>query len=349
MWFRRFSFFMAIQLSFQFYDLPLRHPFTISRYTVTVQKTVIVTISDGTISGYGEATVNPYYHSTVERLSASLAQIQSEIDFDSGIHPKKMWDQMMPLVADDFFALCAADIAYWDFYARKHGQILRSYWSAENAKTPLTSFTIGIGTIETMKQKILEMPWPVYKIKLGTPQDLEIVTSLREITDAVFRIDANCAWTADETIENAKILQDLNVEFIEQPLKADDYEGMRKVKYHCVLPVIADESCQREEDVALCCELFHGINIKLTKCGGITPALRMIETARENNVLIMAGCMTESTVGISGLVQIAPLLDYLDADGALLLNSDIATGASFNFGGIIYPKAFGTGVRMDTQ
>lgn len=349
MWFRRFSFFMAVQLSFQFHDLPLRHPFTISRYTVTVQKTVIVTISDGAISGYGEATVNPYYHSTVERLSASLTRIQAGIDFNSGLHPKKMWGQMMPLAADDFFALCAADIAYWDFYARKNAQILRNYWSAENTITPLTSFTIGIGTIEIMKQKILEMPWPVYKIKLGTSHDLEIVASLRKITDAVFRIDANCAWTAEETIENAKILKDLNVEFIEQPLKANDYEGMRKVKKHCVLPVIADESCQREEDVVVCCELFHGINIKLTKCGGITPALRMIEKARKNNVLIMAGCMTESTVGISGLVQIAPLLNYLDADGALLLSKDIATGASFNFGKIIYPKAFGTGVRIYPQ
>jgi L-alanine-DL-glutamate epimerase-like enolase superfamily enzyme len=339
---------MAVQFSFQFYELPLRHPFTISRYTVTVQKTVVVCISDGVVSGFGEATVNPYYHSTVERLSASLSKIRSIVDFNSALHPKQMWQQIAPLVEDDYFALCAVDIAYWDFYAKKNKRTLRSYWSTSN-QAPLTSYTIAIDTIAVMKQKILEMPWPIYKIKLGTEHDLEIVESLRQITDAVFRIDANCAWTAEQTIEYAKIFKSLNVEFIEQPLKAADVEGMKKVKAHSVLPVIADESCQREEDVESCCELFHGINIKLMKCGGITPALRMIKTARENNVLLMAGCMTESTVGISGLVQIAPLLDYLDADGALLLNRDIATGAAFDFGKIVYPNAFGSGAEIYPQ
>jgi L-alanine-DL-glutamate epimerase-like enolase superfamily enzyme len=339
---------MVVQLSFQFYELPLRHPFTISRYTVTVQKTVVVCISDGVVSGYGEATVNPYYHSTVERLSASLSKIRSIVDFNSALHPKQMWQQIAPLVEDDYFALCAVDIAYWDFYAKKNKRTLRSYWSNSN-QAPLTSYTIAIDTIAVMKQKILEMPWPIYKIKLGTEHDLEIVESLRQITDAVFRIDANCAWTAEQTIEYAKIFKSLNVEFIEQPLKAADVEGMKKVKAHSVLPAIADESCQREEDVESCCELFHGINIKLMKCGGITPALRMIKTARENNVLLMAGCMTESTVGISGLVQIAPLLDYLDADGALLLNRDIAMGAAFDFGKIVYPNAFGSGAEIYPQ
>lgn len=340
---------MAITLSFQFYDLPLRHPFTISRYTVTIQKTVVVCISDGIESGYGEATVNPYYHSTVERLTESLTQIQSTINFNAAWHPSEIWAQMELLVKDDYFALCAVDIACWDFYSRIDQRTLRSYWSDENASTPLTSYTIGIDTLDAMKKKIIEMPWPIYKIKLGTSDDIKIVETLRKITDAVFRIDANGAWTAEQALNNARIFQDMNVEFIEQPLNASDIEGMKKVKFESALPVIADESCQREADVELCCEIFHGINIKLMKCGGITPALRMIKEARENNVLIMAGCMTESTVGISGLVQIAPLLDYLDADGALLLSDDIADGATFNFGKIVYPDAAGNGVRIHTK
>lgn len=337
---------MAVTLSFKFYELPLRHPFTISRYTVTIQKTVVVTISDGAYSGYGEATVNPYYHSTVERLTATLSKIQSAVDFNSGMHPKQMWEMIQPLVGEDYFALCAVDMAYWDFYAKQHHLTVRHFFSQENTKTPLTSYTIAIDSIEVMQQKILEMPWPIYKIKLGTEQDIEIVQKLRTVTDAVFRVDANAAWTPDQTIAYSKILANLNVEFIEQPLKANDIEGMKKVKRQSVLPIIADESCQREEDVNLCCELFHGINIKLMKCGGITPALRMIEAARKNGVSIMAGCMTESTVGISGLVQIAPLLDYLDADGALLLASDIAVGVAFNFGKIEYPDSFGTGAVL---
>lgn len=337
---------MATKLSFRFYELPLRHPFTISRYTVTIQKTVIVSISDGTYSGYGEATVNPYYHSTVERLTVTLSRIQSAIDFNSGLHPKSMWEIVKPLVGEDYFGLCAVDMAYWDFYAKKHGLTVRHFFSDISLATPLTSFTIAIDTIEVMQQKILEMPWPIYKIKLGTGQDIEIVEKLRSVTDAVFRVDANAAWTVHQTIDYAKILKTLNVEFIEQPLKANDFEGMKKVKECCVLPVIADESCQREADVEWCCEWFDGINIKLMKCGGITPALRMIETARKKGALIMAGCMTESTVGISGLVQIAPLLDYLDADGALLLASDIADGVTFNFGQINYPDRLGTGAVL---
>lgn len=337
---------MSTTLSFQFYDLPLKHPFTISRYTVTIQKTVVVCISDRENFGYGEATVNPYYHSTVEKLTASLSNVKENIDFNIFLHPKEMWKQVAFLLKDDYFALCAIDMAYWDFYSKKNKKTLRCFWSDEKAVTPITSYTIGIDTIEVMQQKILEMPWPIYKIKLGTKNDIQILEKLRKITSSTFRIDANCAWTADETIDYAPVLKDLNVEFIEQPLKAEDIEGMKKVKSKSVLPIIADESCQKEQDVDLCSQLFHGINIKLMKCGGITPALRMIEKAKEKQLQLMAGCMTESTVGISGLVQIAPLLDYLDADGALLLSTDIAVGASFDYGKIVYPKTLGTGVKM---
>jgi len=340
---------MKISLSFQFFDLPLQHPFTISRYTVTVQKTVVVRITDGVHTGYGEATANPYYHSTPERLTQSLLKIKPFVDSISELHPTALWEQLAPLLPDDYFALCAVDIAFWDYYSRKHSKTLRSYWSEDNSKTPVTSYTIGIDSLAIMQQKIMEKPWPIYKIKLGTEHDLEIVKCLREITNAVFRIDANCAWTAEQTISNAKILKELNVEFIEQPLKAEDVAGMKLVKQNSVLPILADESCQREEDVLPCSEVFHGVNIKLMKCGGITPALRMIKVARENGLLVMAGCMTESTVGISGLCQIAPLLDYLDSDGALLLSADIAEGVAFDFGKIVYPNTFGTGVKRTTK
>lgn len=340
---------MGLTFSFQFYDLPLQHPFQISRYTVTVQKTAIVCISDGIHFGYGEATVNPYYHSTPERLTESFIKIQAIVEAASGLHPEELWKNIEPILKNDYFALCAVDIAYWDFYARKNNKTLRSYWSDEEVITPLTSYTIGIDSIEKMQQKIMEKPWPIYKIKLGTSNDIEIVESLRKITDSVFRIDANCAWNAEQTIKNSNILKDLNVEFIEQPLRADDNQGMKKVKSESYLPVIADESCQREMDVSICSELFHGINIKVMKCGGITPALRMIKAAREAQLLLMAGCMTESTIGISGLAQIAPLLDYLDADGPLLLSKDIASGVGFNFGTIVYPNTFGSGAKLYTR
>ncbi len=337
---------MALTLNFECRELPLRHPFTISRYTVTLQKTMIAIVSDGTFTGYGEATANPYYGSTIEKLTAGFQKVAPIVESAGDLHPSELWQMLAPMLSDDFFALCAVDVAYWDYYARKHKKTLRSFWSDQNSYTPMTSYTIGIDEIAVMKHKIAEMPWPIYKIKLGTPDDIKIIEALRSATDAVFRVDANGGWTAGQTVSYSKILKDLNVEFIEQPLPASDTEGMKKVKAESEVIVIADESCQREEDVAACAERFHGINIKLMKCGGITPALRMIESTRERDLLIMAGCMTESTVGISGLVQLAPLLNYLDADGAMLLSKDIADGVSFDFGKIRYPVRDGAGAEL---
>jgi L-alanine-DL-glutamate epimerase-like enolase superfamily enzyme len=197
-----------------------------------------------------------------------------------------------------------------------------------------------------MRRKIIETPWPIYKIKLGTEHDVEIVSELRKITNAVFRIDANCAWTVEETLRNAIQLKELGVEFIEQPLHSDDWDGMKYLKKESVLPLIADESCQRYEDVEKCVEGFHGINIKLMKCGGLTPALKMIKQARELNLKVMAGCMAESTVGISNLAQIAPLLDYIDADGGMLIKNDTANGVSLKYGRIAYPKENGSGITL---
>ena len=191
-----------------------------------------------------------------------------------------------------------------------------------------------------------ELPWPIYKIKLGTKNDIEIVTELRKHTNAIFRIDANCGWTADETIENSYQLKELDVEFLEQPLSADDIDGAKKVFKNSALPIIADESCIIESDVEKCVGLFHGINVKLSKCGGLTPGKRMLEKAKTLGLKTMVGCMTESTVGISAIAHLLPLLDYVDMDGSLLLKEDIATGISIKDGVIIYSNLNGTGVSL---
>jgi L-Ala-D/L-Glu epimerase / N-acetyl-D-glutamate racemase len=336
---------MNLRISFKAFQLPLKHPFTTSRYTVTVQNTVIVSITNGEFTGYGEATVNPYYNSTVEKLQDSIESVKSIIENAHDIQPEQLWQLLAPKLKDDYFALCAIDCAYWDFYAKCKNKTLRSFWSNNNMFIPQSNYTIGIDAIEKMKQKIIETPWPIYKIKLGTNHDVAIVSELRKITDAVFRIDANCAWTVQETLDNAAELKELGVEFIEQPLNANDWEGMKILNRESVLPIIADESCQRIEDVDPCARVFHGINIKLMKCGGLTPALKMIEKARQLNIKIMAGCMTESSIGISSLVQIAPLLDYIDADGSMLLKEDIAEGVKLVDGNIIFSSKNGSGVE----
>ena len=239
-------------------------------------------------------------------------------------------------------------MAAHDLYGKLLGKPLYEIWGTKIDHYPTTNYTIGIADIDTMVSKMKERPWPIYKIKLGTNNDVNIIKELRKHTDAIFRIDANCAWTVKETIVNAPQLKDLGVEFLEQPLKADDWEGMEKVMHQCVLPVIADESCIIESDVEKCGLHFNGINIKLTKCGGLTPALRMIRKAKSMGLKVMVGCMTESSVGISAIAQLVPQLDYVDMDGAILLKEDIATGIHINDdGSLVFPKLGGSGITLN--
>ena len=199
-------------------------------------------------------------------------------------------------------------------------------WKLKIGEGPLTDYTIGIDTVEMMLRKMKEKPWPIYKIKLGTPEDIDIIRVLRKNTNAVLRVDANAGWTLQEALDLIPALHDCGVEFIEQPLAKDNMEGMRHLYDKSPIPLIADESCVFEKDVEKCQGLFHGINIKLTKCSGITPALRMIETASKLGMKVMAGSMNESSIGSAAIGHLLPLLDYVDMDGTLLLEEDIASG-----------------------
>ena len=181
---------------------------------------------------------------------------------------------------------------------------------------------------------------------MGTKNDLDILRELRKHTSSIFRVDANCGWTVEETLQNAREMKPLGVEFIEQPLPADDLKGAEVVFKKSELPIIADESCITESDVAKCHNRFHGINVKLTKCGGLTPARRMLAEARQLRMKTMVGCMTESTVGISAIAHLLPLLDYVDMDGALLLETDIADGVNIRDGKVFYANQPGTGVTL---
>ena len=280
-------------------------------------------------------------------MMSEIDEIRSEIENFDFITPENFHAFLVAKGLTNF-AICALDLAAHDLYGKILGKPLYKIWGTEANDYPTTNYTIGIAPIEKMVAKMKEFPWPIYKIKLGTHDDVAIVRELRNHTDAIFRIDANCAWTAKETINNAPLLRELNVEFLEQPLRADDWEGMEMVMHHSVLPVIADESCIVEGDVEKCGLHFNGINIKLTKCGGLTPALRMIKKGKDLGLKVMVGCMTESTVGISAIAQLLPQLDYVDMDGALLLREDIANGVSIEAdGNVIFPALGGSGVTLN--
>lgn len=335
-----------MKLKIHTFDLQLAHPFGISRETRTVQPTLVVELQEDGLSGYGEASASKYYGVAREEMIRRLEGLREVIETTPIDPPEAYWARLHAHLQDAPFVLCALDEAVNDLYGKKLGKPLHRIWGYDPEHLPLSSYTIGIDTLDVMVGKLKEKPWPVYKIKLGTDRDLEIIQTLRRHTDATFRIDANCAWTADQTIGLSHHLKELGVEFIEQPLPAEDWEGMRKVYEYSALPVLADESCRTEGDVARCHGFFHGINIKLMKCGGLTPARRMINKARALGMQLMVGCMVESTVGISAIAQLLPRLDYVDMDGALLLREDIATGVQLIDGRAILPEGGGTGVNL---
>lgn len=326
----------------------MRHAFTIAHGTTTTQHNLLVELRQDGMTGYGEgASSHAYAEFTAEAMRAALEVARPQIERESLGDPAELWDRLLPVLGHNRFALCALDEAAHDLWGKLRGSPVWRLWGLELRNLPLSNYTIGIDPVAKMVAKMKEFDgWPIYKIKLGTADDLAIIRELRRHTQAVFRVDANTAWTVEQTLAFAPELKRLGVEFIEQPLKAADWEGMRRVFRDCALPVMADESCLIEEDVARCAGHFHGINIKLTKAGGLTPARRMIAQARKLGLRVMVGCMSESSVGISAIGQLLPLLDHVDMDGAVLIARDVATGVHLEKGRPVFPEENGNGVRL---
>lgn len=324
-----------MKVTYQSYNLKFKYPFGISKGTKTHQPTLIVTLEHFGHIGYGEAPAITYYHIPIEKMIEDLERKKVFTEKFAFTEPDRYWHYLHHLFPANSFLVCALDIAGWDLYGKIKNKPLLEFWKPATALSPQTDYTIGIDTIDKMVEKLKEKSWPIYKIKLGTDRDIEIIEQLRKHTDAVFRIDANAAWKAEEALEKITAFKDLGVEFIEQPLAKDDWEGMKFLFDKSPIPLIADESCVAEEDVDKCNQHFHGINIKLTKCSGITPALRMIERARELSMKVMVGSMNESTIGSAAIAHLMPLVDYVDADGPLLLEEDLATGLIYHDDGRI--------------
>ena len=329
------------------YNLLFKHKFTISKGTKTHQPTFIVELDYFGIKGYGEAPAISYYNIPVEKMQEDLERKKAFLEKFSFSDPERYWHYLHHLFPDNSFLVCALDMAGWDLYGKMKRKQLHQLWGLDTTKAPVSDYTIGIDNIENMVLKMKEKPWPIYKIKVGVEEDIEMVSALRKHTDAVLRVDANAGWTVEQALQKIPLLKELNVELVEQPLAKDDWEGMKILYKESSLPLFADETCVDEGDVEKCFTYFHGINIKLTKCAGITPARRMIEKARSLNLQIMIGCMNESSVGTAAIAQLAPLADHIDMDGPLLLAEDIGRGVSFDYGKICYTDTPGLGVQMD--
>jgi len=333
------------------YDLKFRHPFTISKGTKTHQPTFIVELENLPAGrqgvgwkGYGEAPAISYYNIPVEKMVEDLERKKNLVEKFAFTDPDRYWHYLHHLFPQNPFLVCALDMAAWDFYGKMKRKKLYEFWNGDITKNPLTDYTIGIDSIDRMIVKMKEKPWPIYKVKVGTADDIAIIKAMRENTDASLRVDANAAWDLETALKLIPQLKELGVEFVEQPLAKDNWEGMKTLYKESSLPLFADEACVVESDVEKCKDHFHGINIKLTKCSGITPALRMIKTARELDMQVMVGCMNESTIGSTAIAHLLPLIDYADMDGPLLLAEDVATGLEYDRGKVIYSDDPGLGI-----
>lgn len=337
---------MSLTLTHEVLELETAHPFGIARGTQSAYRAVWVRLTDGDgAEGWGEANPSSYYGETADTVVAALGRLAPLIKdadpFDLESVEWTLWNSLKGNAA----ARAALSAALHDLVGKRLGVPLWKLWGLDPAKAPPSSFTIGIDEPGVIRQKVQEAAqYPILKIKVGSRDDAKILRAVREVTDKPIRVDANCGWSAKQAIARLPMLKEFGVELIEQPLPPDDLEGLARVRRASDVPIIADESCRTAADIPRLVDAVDGINIKLAKCGSLREALRMIAVARAHHMMVMVGCMIETSIGITAAAHFTPLLDVVDLDGAALLKKDPFTGASIAGGRVSLPAAPGLGV-----
>jgi L-alanine-DL-glutamate epimerase-like enolase superfamily enzyme len=332
---------MNVQIASKITKLQLNHPFKISRRATDAYREVISVEIDG---GIGETAPAKFYGETVQTVEKALATLSSALDGNLD-EIQDVMARIESTLDGNYAAKSAIDMALHDRLGKKLGIPLYKLWGLNPQKTPCTSFTIGLDEPAVMAEKALQAEaYPILKVKLGTLRDIEILQTLRNVTDKPIYVDANTAWTPKEAVDKIRQLAQYGVELIEQPTKPEDIAGLKYVSEHSELPIIADESVKRTSDIPVLAEAVDGINIKLVKCGGLLEAFRMIHVARAHSLLVMIGCMIESSLGITAAAHLTPLVDYADLDGNLLISNDPYTGVTLDKGKLILPDRPGIGV-----
>ena len=339
-----------MKLSHEIVALRTKHPFIIARGGSSEYRVVRVTVTDDDgATGWGEAAPSRHYGETADTVASVMPVLAAVIEDADGWSLEALERALAKAISFNASARAAVSAALHDLAGKRLGVPLHRMLGLDPAAAPPTSFTIAIPPDEaTLRERVREAAgYPVLKIKLGSSWDERIVRIVREMEPGkVLRVDANAAWTPKHALHMIPILQELGVEFVEQPLPGHDVEGLRFVRERSALPIIADESCLVSTDIPRLAGAVDGINIKLAKCGGLREALRMIATARAHDMSVMCGCMVESSLGITAAAQLAPLLDYADLDGAELVVNDPYLGATIDGGVISLPAGAGLGVEL---
>jgi L-alanine-DL-glutamate epimerase-like enolase superfamily enzyme len=337
--------------AFERLRLPIDGEFTISRGAQTEAETVVVRVSDDAgLTGIGAAAPSAHYGETADTVAAVLPALCDVVEaVDDPLALDRIERRLRETVRDNPAARTAVSIACHDLATRRLGVPLSRFLGLDVERAPVTSYTVAIDDPEAMGEAAAaaaDEGYTILKVKLGTDRDRDRVEAVRDAApDATIRVDANEAWTPHEAVTKSEWLADLGVEFVEQPVPAENPEGLRRVHERSALPVAADESCVTLPDVTAVADRVDVVNLKLMKCGGIREAVRMVHAARAHGLEVMLGCMVESTASIAAACHLAPLVDYVDLDGALLLAEDAYEGPSYEGGSLSLPDRPGTGVR----
>lgn len=337
-----------MRLAHQTIELKPTHPFVIARGGYASHRNVLVRITDDdAIEGFGEAAPNKYYGESVDSVIAALGQFKSVLDDADPLSLESIEVSLDRLLRGNASAKAAVSSALHDLVGKRLGLPVHRLWGLDASRAPQSSFTIAIAENDELERRVVEArDYPILKIKLGTDRDEEIVRIVRNAApDKRLRVDANAGWTPKQAVRMSDFLSDHAVEMLEQPVPASDIEGLRFVRKSSKLPVFADESCLVAADLGRLAGAVDGINIKLAKCGSMREAVRMVHAARALDLQVMAGCMIETSLGISAIAQLAPLLDFADFDGAALLSSDPFVGTSIKGGQIRLGDGPGLGAR----
>jgi L-alanine-DL-glutamate epimerase-like enolase superfamily enzyme len=339
-----------VRISHEVINLKTRYPFVIARGGYAAHENVIVTIVDDVgIEGFGEAAPNRYYGETVGSVAAALEKFAPVLAGADAWSLEAVEAQLDSVLRRNASAKAAVSSALHDIIGKRLGIAVHRMWGLDAADAPQSSFTIAIADNDGLRRRVADAEqYPILKVKLGTDRDMEIVRVVRDAAPRKkLRVDANAAWSPAEAVRMSDFLADHDVEFLEQPVAAHDIDGLRFVRERSKLPIVADESCLVATDIPRLAGAVDGVNIKLAKCGSLREALRMVHVARAFGMSVMAGCMIESSLGISAIGQIAPLLDHADLDGAALLAEDPFTGASISGGQIQLADRPGLGVSRN--
>jgi L-alanine-DL-glutamate epimerase-like enolase superfamily enzyme len=321
--------------------LDLKTTFRVAHGASDQRHNVLVYLEDGV----GEAAAVPYYGETQQGIVEYLESVP-----DLGDDPYDIDAVLSKRPAGSRAARSAIDEALHDLWGKKLGQPLYKLFGLNPSNVPLTSFTIGMEEPEVMAQQAKESGHPILKIKLGSEKDEEIVAAICKATDARLRVDANAGWSRERALYIIPRLAEYGLEFIEQPLAVEDVEGFfwlkEKLRAQKVdIPIFADETAKTSHDVAKLAGAIDGVVVKTMKSEGIRDALRMIHTARAHDMQIMLSCMVESSVGVTAAAHLAPLCDFADLDGPLLIKNDPYRGLRYDGARFSLPDGPGLGLE----